>query len=227
MIADPVLVLVAHGTTRAPARTVVGTLVADVRRLLPGTGVRLAHVDVQSPALTAVMAGIRAVGGRAVVVPLLLSAGYHVEVDIASAVDPALDAVTPTLAGDPVLVDIGLDRLRDVGGVDLDAVVVAGAGSSRASARDQVHDYAAAVARVVGVPATVGWVAGEAPDLDAVVAAAGSGRVGVVSYLLAPGVFAQRARELGTAAGAVAVGAALGPDPRLADIVVRRFRLGC
>lgn len=224
MTPDPTLVLVAHGTTRAPARTVVGTLVADVRRALPDVAVRLAHVDVQSPALTAVMAGIRAGGGSAVVVPLLLSAGFHVEVDIAEAVDPARDVVTPTLAGDPVLVDLALDRLAAAGGVDLDAVVIAAAGSSRASARDQVHRFAADLAVATGRPTSVGWVAGETPDLDAVVTAAGPGRVGVASYLLAPGVFAVRAHELGTTAGAVAVGAALGPDPRLADIVVRRWR---
>ena len=217
------LVLVAHGTTRAGARGVVGTLVAGVRAALPELEVRLAHVDVQSPALATVMAEVRAAGRAAVVVPLLLSAGFHVEVDIAEAVDPARDLVTPTLAGDPALVELGLARLRAAGGVDLDAVVVAAAGSSRAGAREQVQRYAAGVAAATGLPTTVGWVAGPAPDLDAVVRAA-TGRVGVVSYLLAPGVFAARAVELGTAGGAVAVGAALGPDPALADLAVRRYR---
>lgn len=224
MTPDPtLLVLVAHGTTRAPARSVVGTVVADVRRLLPEVEVRLAHVDVQSPALAQVLAGSHAARRRAVIVPLLLSAGFHVEVDIAEAVDPALDVVTPTLAGDPLLVELALARLTDAGGADPDAVVVAAAGSSRESARDTVHRFAGSVSAATGCPTTVGWVAGDAPDLDAVIAAAGPGRIGVVSYLLAPGVFAERARELGAAAGAVAVGAALGPDPRLAAIVVRRW----
>lgn len=215
------LVLVAHGTGRPAARTAVGALVADVRALLPDVRVRLAHVDVQSPSLTTVMADVRAAGGRAVVVPLLLAAGYHVEVDIAAAVDPARDVVTPTFADHPALVDIALGRIDRTG---LDALVVAAAGSSRAGAREQVQRFAAAVGVAAGVPVTVGWAASGAPTVaDAVAAARSGGRVGVVTYLLAPGVFAARARTAALDAGAVVVGSPLAPDPRLAAIVVERF----
>ncbi|MHA3702765.1 sirohydrochlorin chelatase [Jatrophihabitans sp. YIM 134969] len=220
MSSDPVLVLVAHGTERASARGVVGALVADVRALLPGVDVRLAHVDVQAPSLATVMADVRAAGRRAVLVPLLLAAGYHVEVDIAEAARVPPDVVTSTLAGHPALVEIALSRL-DVDAVD--SLVVAAAGSSREAARSQVQAFAAAVAERSGRPTTVGWAATGSPNVGEAVAAA-PGRVGVVTYLLAPGVFAARARDAALAAGAPAVGGALGPDPRLAPVVVERFR---
>jgi sirohydrochlorin ferrochelatase len=219
----PVLVLVAHGTARAGARAVIGALTADVRSRLPDVEVRLAHVDVQSPSLSTVMADVRAGGRWAVVVPVLLSAGYHVEVDIAAAVDPARDVVTPTFAGAPELVAIGLERMAMAGRSDLDAIVVAATGSSRAGAREQVAQFARSVASASGHPTTVGWAAAGEPTVAEAVTTAG-GRVGVVTYLLAPGVFAARAREAAVRAGAVAVGEPLGPDPRLADVVVARFR---
>ena len=217
------LVLVAHGTERAPARAVVGSLVADVRALLPEVRVRLAHVDVQSPSLTTVMADVRAAGARAVVVPLLLAAGYHVEVDIANAVEPGLDVVASTFAGHPALVDIALSRI-DVTG--LDALVVAAAGSSRAGARDQVQRFASDVGVAAGLPVTVGWAASGSPTVAEAVggAVAAGSRVGVVTYLLGPGVFASRARTAALDAGAVVVGSPLAPDPRLAGIVAERFR---
>jgi sirohydrochlorin ferrochelatase len=53
---------------------------------------------------------------------------------------------------------------------------------------------------------------------------AGARRVLVASYLLAPGVFADRIRDASLAAGAAATSAALGASPELADVVVDRYQ---
>jgi sirohydrochlorin ferrochelatase len=62
--------------------------------------------------------------------------------------------------------------------------------------------------------------------------AAGARRVVVATYLLAPGVFADRIREASLAAGAAAVSpallpgppaAALGASPEVADVVLDRY----
>jgi sirohydrochlorin ferrochelatase len=46
----------------------------------------------------------------------------------------------------------------------------------------------------------------------------------VASYLLAPGLFADRIRESSLAAGAVAVSAPLGAGPEVADILLDRYQ---
>ena len=45
----------------------------------------------------------------------------------------------------------------------------------------------------------------------------------MASYLLAPGIFADKVRESSLAAGAAAVSAVLGAAPEVADLVLRRY----
>lgn len=217
------LVLVAHGTRRAAARSTIGALTAAVRDRLPGVDVVLGHVDVQAPSLQTVMTKVRAARGRAVVVPVLLSTGFHVEVDIAAAVDASLDVVTPALGPDAVLVEILLDRWEQTHAGPCDTYVLAASGSSRAGARADVAVVARAAGARLGRPVGIGWIATGEPDVATAVGAA-SGRVGVLSYVLADGVFARRLATRAMAAGAVAVAAPLGSDDRIADLIVTRYR---
>jgi len=53
---------------------------------------------------------------------------------------------------------------------------------------------------------------------------AGARRVVVASYLLAPGLFADRIRDASLAAGAAAVAPALGAAPEVADVVLDRYQ---
>jgi sirohydrochlorin ferrochelatase len=46
----------------------------------------------------------------------------------------------------------------------------------------------------------------------------------VASYLIAPGLFADRIRDASLAAGAAAVSPALGAVPEIADIVLDRYQ---
>src|SRR5690606_8859303 len=79
-----VLVACSHGTDDARGRSAVATIVADVARLAPEIDVREAFVDVQSPSLVEVAAATTP-AEDVVIVPLLLSAGFHTYVDIAEA----------------------------------------------------------------------------------------------------------------------------------------------
>lgn len=83
---EPVLVGTSHGTDDPAGQAAVRALLDGVRAARPGLDVREAFVDVQQPELPDVLAGAVAEAGKAVVVPLLLSTGYHVQVDIAEAV---------------------------------------------------------------------------------------------------------------------------------------------
>src|SRR6478752_729859 len=108
--APPVLVAVAHGTSSAAGRSAIGSLVAAVARR-PDLTVRAAFVDVQPPDPAAVLASLQG-ETPARLVPLLLSAGYHVYVDLAEAADAVPGTtVAPALGPDDRLAGLLLRRL--------------------------------------------------------------------------------------------------------------------
>lgn len=215
---EPVLIACAHGTRDPAGRRVVGSLVAALRAARPGLAVQAAFVDVQPPRVGQVA---RDVGRGAVVVPLLLSGGYHVHVDIAEAV-AAQDAVAARALGpDDRLAAIVLDRLHEAGATADDAVVLAAAGSSDTRAVADVEAVLERVRADWGGPVSVGYGAKAAPSVAlAVESARATGRrVVVASYLLAPGFF--HGRLLASAADLVT--APLGADPRLVAVVLDRY----
>lgn len=220
---DVVLVGCSHGTGAAAGRRVVADLLLAVGAARPGLAVRAAFVDVQPPAVGDVVARVAAGGAVAVVVPLLLSGGYHVRVDVAQAVAAHSSAVAAAPLGpDASLVDVLVDRLRGAGAGAGDAVVVAAAGSSDQRASRDVQAVVEVLSARWPGPVTAGYGSIARPSVPEAVAAAraGGGRqVVVASYLLAPGHFHGRL----LAAGADSVTAPLGADPRIATLVLRRF----
>ncbi len=222
----PVLVGCSHGTRDPAGRDAIHGLLDGVHFARRDVGVREAFVDVQEPEIADVVAGVLAedVAASVVVVPLLLSGGYHVHVDIARAVDafPGRAVAAPPLGPDPRLIDLLLTRLAEVGTEAGDAVVVAAAGSSDPRAAEAVAEVAAGVAGVHGGPVSVGYGSAARPSVPEAVAAAraaGAGRVVIASYLLAPGFFHDRLAE----AGADVITAPLAPDRRLVEIVLERY----
>lgn len=226
----PVLVGCSHGTDNLRGRAAIRSVLDDVRTARPDLDVREAFVDVQRPELDDVVEEAAAAGRGVVVVPLLLSVGFHVKVDVARAVArPAATASAP-LGPDARLVAILLDRLSGVGLRPGDAVVLAAAGSTDPAAARAVEAVTAALADPLEQPVTIGYGAGAGPSVPEAVAAARAdvprgGRVVVASYLLAPGYFHDRVLE----SGADVVTAPLAPDGRLAEVVLARYdeaRLG-
>ncbi|GGM10620.1 sirohydrochlorin chelatase [Promicromonospora citrea] len=241
-----VLVGTSHGTDDPAGQAAVRALLDGVRAARPGLDVREAFVDVQQPEVGEVLAGaVRDAAGRgsaagpaAVVVPLLLSTGYHVRHDIAQAVRAAnvsgeVAAAAEPLGPHPLLVDILADRYAAAEaahgpfGTD-DAVVLAAAGSSVPAAAAAVEEVASALAQRLARPVVPAYGAGAEPRVPAAVAAArtGSARVVVVSYLLAPGYFLDRVLEAGAD---VVTDPVAGPpgaekaDPRLVQVVLDRY----
>ncbi|MCI2239373.1 hypothetical protein MO973_33090 [Paenibacillus sp. TRM 82003] len=226
--ARPVLVACSHGTRSETGRRTVDALRSAVAAARPDLDVRAAHVDVHGPELPDVVGELSAAGRRGVVVPLLLSSGYHVRVDIADAVGASggLSVAAAALGPGPEVTDVVLQRLGEALGEDPatfdGAVVLAAAGSSDAVAQADVRTAAGLLAARLRAPVTCGFLSAQEPAVaDAVAAAraAGARRVAVASYLLAPGVFSRRLAD----AGADAVAEPMGPHPLLADLVVRRY----
>lgn len=217
-----ILVACAHGTRFDEGRAVVRDLLDVLRATAPdGVEVHEAYVDVHGPYVTEVTAAARARTDDVVIVPLLLSTGYHTEVDLVEAADGL--PVAPALGPHPALAEILADRLREVGAADDDTVVLAAAGSTRAGAVVDVERMAEMLdAEGVGGDVVPAYAAASDPRIGAAVdAARAAGRRTVAaSYVLAPGHFS-RVIE---AAGADLTTAPIGADPRLATVVWERWR---
>jgi len=225
-VIPPVLVACAHGTRNPTGRRLIAELALAARRLRPGLTTTAAFVDVQPPTVADVVAELSSAGRPAVVVPLLLSGGYHVHVDIARAVDAAADAVAARPLGpDERLVAVLHDRLLATGADPADAataVVLGAAGSSDPRAVADVEATAALLQERWAGPVTSGYgSAAQPPVPDAVAAArsAGASRVVLAAYLLAPGHFHDKL----AGAGADVVTAPLLPDDRIAAVLLDRY----
>jgi sirohydrochlorin ferrochelatase len=221
-----VLVACAHGTRSPTGRRLVAELALAARRLRPELTTTAAFVDVQPPTVADVVDELSAAGRPAVVVPLLLSGGYHVHVDIARAVEgsPTALAARP-LGPDERLVEVLHERLLAAGADARDpltAVVLAAAGSSDPRSVADVENTADLLQRRWTGPVTTGYGSAASPSVpDAVTAArrAGAERVVLAAYLLAPGHFHDKL----TGAGADAVTAPLLPDDRIAAVLLDRY----
>ena len=221
----PVLVACAHGTRSAAGRRTMGLLRLDVARERPGLEVVAAHVDVHKPALDDVVARLAGRRRAMVVVPLLLSTGYHVRVDVgnAAAAAPGLATAAAALGPDPTLLDVLEERLGECGAGPGDALVLAAAGSSDPRARADVEQVAAWLSVRRSVPVRPGYLSAARPTVAEAVAATRADAPGVpvsiATYLLAPGLFAERLDD----ARADRVAAPLAPHPALTRLVLRRY----
>ncbi|MFI5709877.1 sirohydrochlorin chelatase [Kribbella sp. NPDC051620] len=216
------LVAAAHGTADPRGIREVHALVRLIAELRPSVPVSLGFVDVDVPALPGLVDRVVADGNQAVVVPLLLSSGYHTAVDIAREAErrPRQVQAAAALGPDPLLADVLADRLRACAELEsMDRVVLAAAGSSDRRALLDCSATAALLAERIDRPVEVGYVSGAGERLGSVLARS-TGRVAVATYLLAPGFFADRVRRI---AGDLPVSAPLGADPRIARLALNRY----
>ena len=233
----PALVGISHGTSSSEGRMAVRGLhdavVAAVAQRHPDAApsVRLGHVDVEQPDVPATLASLEP-DAPVVVVPLLLSAGYHVYVDLTKAVEA--EAARPvvlagTLGPDDRLAAVLLRRLEDAGLRGDDSVVLAVAGSSDRRAVDDCRDMAARLAASSGRDVALGFLSAAVPRLPEAVASARAatargGRVVVANYLLAPGYFDDLTRAAGADMTARPLLVPHQPAPsELVDIVLDRY----
>ena len=231
----PALIACSHGTASPDGQAAVAGLVAAVAAARPDLEVTGAFVDVQQPDPAAVLATLPP-DREARLVPLLLSAGYHVSRrphrrrGRTAAHRGRARARSGSQARRPAAPSAPGGRAARDG----DRVVLAAAGSSDARAVSDCAATGQALAALVGSAVTPAYLSAAAPRLSDTVAAqddssprGGSstrGRVVVATYLLAPGHFA----DLAAASGADVVTPPLllpdePPATELVDIVVERY----
>jgi len=240
-MAAPALVALAHGSRDPRSAETITALVDEVRAMRPDLRIEPAFLELSRPSFqTAVNKLVRAGYDEIVVVPLLLTEAYHAKVDVPEAVAEAMSRheglkirSTAILGMEQTFLEVLDLRMREALKAsrvrELDALVLAAAGSSDPLANQGV----ARLARVWGtrhkLPVTAAFASASPPATgEAVRAFRGEGRrhIAVASMFLAPGFLPDRAAELALEAGAVAVSAPLGAHPELARTVLARYAVG-
>ena len=221
---SPVLLAVAHGSRDPAAQQCVLSLTSRVARLAGGIRVRTAFVQNAKPSLAEGLddAATQAGPDGMVVVPLLLSSGYHLSSDIAGAARAAGVPVARPLGPGPPLVRALSDRLREAGVPGQVPVVLAAAGSSDPRALADARRQAAMLAAHRHAPVVAGFATAARPTVDEAVSflADLTGQpVAVAAYLLAPGLFHDR---LWLSTGGWVSGP-IGDHPAVAELVLDRF----
>jgi sirohydrochlorin ferrochelatase len=222
------VVLVAHGSRDPRAAESTEALTRAVADAHPEWEVHASYLDHAGPRPLDVLTWLDTAGHRrAVLVPLLLTAAYHGKVDVPAVLGQARDAglridvrIADVLG--PAC-DLLLDGLiRRLPGTELDAVVLAAAGTRDAAARESVAEVAAALGARFGVPCTVAYASAAAPTAAEAVTSLRASRVGVAAYFLAPGRLYDIAMDSALSAGAVVVAPPLGDAPELVALITTR-----
>lgn len=226
----PALVVVAHGSRDPRALSTVRTLLDRVREQRPGLPVHLGHIELNDPLLPDTLASL---GTReAVLVPLLLSRGYHIKRDIPemAAASQVRARVAGALGPHPLLVETLHARLVEAGWQTrmdeatrrTSAIVLAAAGSRDPESKIDTNRTAQLLSERLGVPVVPAYATTAAPTVpDAVRALAANGRhrVAVASYFTAPGRFATESAEVAPWIAS----APLGTHPAMAKLVLHRY----
>ncbi len=240
-MAAPALIALAHGSRDRRSAATVKALIDEVRTLRPDLRVEPAFLDLSKPSFhTVVDRLVKAGHDEIVVVPLLLTRAYHARVDVPSAIaeamarHPQLQIQASEILGlEASFLEVLDLRLREALKLarirELDALVLAAAGSSDPLANQAV----ARLARLWGahhrLPVTAAYASSAPPATgEAVRAFRAEGRrhIAVASLFLAPGFLPDRAAELALEAGAVAVSEPLGAHPNLARTILARYAVG-
>ncbi|WP_107772672.1 sirohydrochlorin chelatase [Nocardioides sediminis] len=240
-MAAPALVALAHGSRDPRSAATITALVDEVRSMRPDLRIEPAFLDLSKPSFETVVAKLVKAGfEEIVVVPLLLTEAYHAKVDVPEAIAAAaarhegLKIRASRILGMEAtfleVLDLRLrDALKEARVRELDALVLAAAGSSDPLANQAVARLARTWGTRHKLPVTAAFASAAPPAAgEAVRAFRAEGRrhIAVASFFLAPGFLPDRAAELATEAGAIAVSEPLGAHPEVARAVLARYAVG-
>ncbi len=240
-MAAPALIVLSASGREARATSAITALVSEVKAQRPDLRVEKAHLESSRPSLASVTDRlVRSGVEEIVVVPLLLAESPQTSGRIGAVVNEATDRhpglmvrVSAGLGLETRLLEV-LDArmreaLRECRARELDALVLAAAGSPDSLANQAV----ARLARLWGthhrLPVSPAYAASAPPATgEAVRAFRAEGRrhIAVASLFLTPGRLVDHATELALEAGAVAVSEPLGAHPEVARTVLARYAVG-
>lgn len=230
------VLLLSHGSRDPRAEDVVEELVLA---LAAGTGgtVRAAHLQFTAPTPVVALRQLAVEGFTSVrIVPLLFTPGYHTSHDVPVAVKASfatrgmhVSVAPPLLAvgrsGRGLLLKALTDRLAQAGAApDVDALVLASAGSSSDSARHHIKSLARDLAQAHGIPVAYAFASASPPSITQALEALsdrGIQRPAVVSLFVAPGRLAD---SVVAACPDLPVAGPLGVSPAFVELLVSQAR---
>lgn len=191
-----------HGTDSASGREAIALIREQIQILLSHREddveyrVHEAYVDVESPSVDEAAAALPK-DEPCVIVPILLSTGFHTQVDLRRAArNSGIEriAIAESLGPDARLAALGRTRLEEAGWTPLDGAVVQGAaGSSRGDGRADMERAAELLGEQLGAPAYNAFIAEIDPKVSDLVAK--HKPAFAATYLLAEGFFAAKMRR--------------------------------
>jgi sirohydrochlorin ferrochelatase len=196
------LVLVGHGSTDPRFADVIDSIAGLVAAARPGLQIEVGYLDHGTPFETVAQPDD-------IVVPILLSNGFHVREDIPGRFG---GRVARAVGPDRRLTLLLAQRLREAGWSD-EPVVLAAAGSSDPRSLADGNQMARDLGDELGRDVPAGFLSEGDPsllDLEP---------VAIATYLLAPGRFSDSLADY----DAKIVAAPLGADPLVAEIVLERY----
>lgn len=219
----PTVVLCARGATDPAGRRLCESIAGRLAMRRPELTVEVGYIDVQEPQIGDLVRHLTGARRRpVVVVPLLLSSGRHIAVDIAQAVaDNPLAVSTGPLGPDPIVTAAVVDRLVAAGAHSGDGVVLSVTGASDQRGRDDAETVVDTVRHLWAGPVVAAYGAGVGGAVAAL-RAGGVDRVGIAAYVVAAGEEYYRL----WAAGADIVTKPLGVDSKIVSVVEQRFAAG-
>ncbi len=228
------LVLVGHGSRDRRFAQTLDALADVVRRRRPDLDVRLGYLELTSPSLEEVLASGPAGpgdGSFAVVVPLLLGAGFHAQVDLprrAAAAAPGA-AVTLVLGPDPRLEAVAAGRARELAAdKGVDAFVLVATGSSDPEVNGAASRVASRLEAQLERRVGTAFATATSPTVASAVRSLRdeghpAGRIGLLPWFLAPGLLLDRAVRQAAEVGVQAVAPPLGEHDLVASVILDRY----
>ena len=196
------VIATSHGTDSVPGREAIALIREQIQRLLAqrtdGVEYRVhaAYVDVESPSVDDAAASLPK-DEPCVIVPILLSTGFHTQVDLRRAArNSGIERISvgESLGPDARLAALTRTRLEETGWAPGETPVVQGAaGSSRADGRADMERAAELLADELNAPVHHGFIAAIDPKFHEVVAE--HKPEFAATYLLAEGFFAGKMRR--------------------------------
>lgn len=212
---SPGLVTVAHGTRRAGGNEIAREITTRAGAAL-GVGSVAAYVELSEPLLEDVVGSLVE---PAVVVPLLLSTGFHVRTDLPRACAGGPVVLGRPLGPDPLLAAAQVARLESAGVERGTPLVLVAAGSTDPKAWRDLRAASHHLADAWGLPVRTATLGGLGPRPEDVLRPGDA----VSPYLLSPGLFSRRLAELCTSLGNPCADV-IGPHDLVVDLVVDRYR---
>lgn len=237
----PALIALAHGSSDPRSADTITALLEMVACMRPDLRVEPAFLDHVEPNFNAAVDRLVAEGHQEiVVVPLLLSEAFHAKVDVPNAISTAAARhegikiqATKVLGIENAFFHVPDKRLREALSKnrvrELDALVLAGAGSSDPIANAAISRAARAWGAHHKLPTIAAFASSVPPAAGEAVRqhrADGRRHIAVGQLFLAQGVLPDRVAELAYEAGAVAVAEPLGVDVEVARVILARYAVG-